>query len=167
MIEEIIGNWDSYFIDENFADIGSTRKVYRVSDYVIKVHLHSNGYKQKQNELRVFNRMDENGLASLPAEIYYVDDLISIQDYYLPLDLRDNQSYEINSEVHSHLILDLFEKVMNELDENFDCFDLKGSSNLGLNNKGKLVLTDYGMKKIIRKWMGSISRRRLTFTNTF
>lgn len=147
MLEEIIDNWNSYCKDENFVGIGSTRKVYKLSNYVIKVHLHSNGYKQSQNELKVFKAMEKKGLASILAKIYYMDDFISIQDFYHPLELIDNQSYEINSEIHSHLMPDLFETVMNELDKNFDCFDLKDSSNFGLNNNGKLVLTDYGMTK--------------------
>lgn len=155
MLEEIIDNWNSYCKDENFVGIGSTRKVYKVSNYVIKVHLHSNGYKQSQNELKVFSAMERKGLASILAKTYYVDDFISIQDFYHPLELIDNQSYEINSEIHSHLIPDLFETVMNELDKNFDCFDLKDSSNFGLNNSGKLVLTDYGMTKELyeKEWV--------------
>ncbi|MFD1928987.1 protein kinase [Sporosarcina siberiensis] len=155
MLEEIIDNWNSYCKDENFVGIGSTRKVYKVSNYVIKVHLHSNGYKQSQNELQVFSAMEKKGLASILAKTYYVDDFISIQDYYLPLELIDNQSYDINPEIHSHLIPDRFETVMNELDKNFDCFDLKDSSNFGLNNNGKLVLTDYGMTKELyeKEWV--------------
>lgn len=155
MLEEIIDNWNSYCKDENFVGIGSTRKVYKVSNYVIKVHLHSNGYKQSQNELKVFSAMEKKGLDSILAKTYYVDDFISIQDFYHPLELIDNQSYEINSEIHSHLIPDLFETVMDELDKNFDCFDLKDSSNFGLNNNGKLVLTDYGMTKELyeKEWV--------------
>ncbi|MBU5214859.1 hypothetical protein [Heyndrickxia oleronia] len=48
---------------------------------------------------------------------------------------------------HQHLIPDLFEEVLEILDKKFNCFDLKDSSNYGLNNDGKLVFTDYGMTK--------------------
>ncbi|WML48465.1 hypothetical protein RCG23_25095 [Neobacillus sp. PS3-34] len=41
------------------------------------------------------------------------------------------------------------------LDKNFDGFDLKDSSNFGLNNDGKLVYTDYGMTKSLyeKEWV--------------
>lgn len=45
MLNEIIKNRDKYCIDENFVGIGSTRKVYRILDYVIKLHIHPIGYK--------------------------------------------------------------------------------------------------------------------------
>ena len=155
MLEDIIENWSSYCKDENFVGIGSTRKVYKVSDYVIKVHLHLIGYIQSQNELRIYNAMESNGFAPLLAKTYYVDEFMSIQKYYLPLDLNDNQSYEIDSEVHNHLIPNLFESVLDELDAKFDCFDLKDSSNFELNHKRKLVFTDYGMTKSLyeNKWV--------------
>ena len=153
MLEELIENWKLYCKEENFVGIGSTRKVYRVSDYVIKVHLHPIGYNQSQNEFEIFTEMANKSLDSLLAQTYYFDDLISIQKYYAPLELIDNQSYEISLENHSHLIPDSFEKVLNELDRNFDCFDLKDSSNFGLDNEGKLVFIDYGMTKSLYETM--------------
>lgn len=52
MLKQIIQSWDQYCRDENFIGIGSTRKVYRVLDYVIKVHLHPIGYKQSKKRIR-------------------------------------------------------------------------------------------------------------------
>ena len=147
MLKQIIQNWKQYCSDDNFVGIGSTRKVYRVLDYVIKVHLHPIGYKQSLNELKVYSSMADKGLDSLLAQTYYVDEFISVQTYYRPLELKDNQSYEIKVVEHQHLIPDLFEEVLEILDKKFDCFDLKDSSNYGLNNDGKLVFTDYGMTK--------------------
>lgn len=40
MIREIMENWDRYCTDENFVGIGSTRKVYIVCDYVVKINTH-------------------------------------------------------------------------------------------------------------------------------
>ncbi|OJH16125.1 hypothetical protein BLX88_25320 [Bacillus obstructivus] len=155
MLKQIIQNWKQYCSDDNFVGIGSTRKVYRVLDYVIKVHLHPIGYKQSLNELKVYSSMADKGLDSLLAQTYYVDEFISVQTYYRPLELKDNQSYEIKVVEHQHLIPDLFEEVLEILDKKFDCFDLKDSSNYGLNNDGKLVFTDYGMTKSLydKEWV--------------
>lgn len=90
MLEELIENWKLYCKKGNFVGIGSTRKVYRVSDYVIKVHLHPIGYNQSQNEFEIFTEMANKSLDSLLAQTYYFDDLISIQKYYAPLELIDN-----------------------------------------------------------------------------
>lgn len=155
MLNQIINNWKLYCKDESFVGIGSTRKVYRVFDYVIKVHLHSIGYKQSLNEFNIYNAMLEKGLEALFAQTYYVDESISIQKYYSPLDLIDNQSYEIDINQHSNLIPDKYEHVLKVLDQEFDCFDIKDSSNYGLNNAGKLVFTDYGMTKTLyeQEWV--------------
>ncbi|MEY9979419.1 protein kinase [Lysinibacillus sp. RC79] len=147
MLKQIIQNWNQYCRDENFVGIGSTRKVYRVLDYVIKVHLHPIGYKQSKNELEIYTSMADKGLATLLAQTYYVDEFISVQKYYKPLELKDNQSYEVKVEEYRRLIPNLFDEVLQILDKNFDCFDLKDSSNYGLNNDSKLVFTDYGMTK--------------------
>lgn len=147
MLEQLIQNWSQYCNEGNFVGIGSTRKVYKVSDYVIKVHLHPIGYKQSVNELEIYNSMNEKGLGALLAQTYYVVDYISIQEYYTPLELKSNQSYEINTEEHSHLIPKLFGETLKELDRKFDCFDLKDSSNFGLDSNHKLIFIDYGMTK--------------------
>ncbi|MCI1592886.1 hypothetical protein [Heyndrickxia oleronia] len=129
MLKQIIQNWNQYCSDDNFVGIGSTRKVYRVLDYVIKVHLHPIGYKQSLNELKIYSSMADKVLDSLLAQTYYVDEFISAQTYYRPLELKDNQSYEIKVVEHQHLIPDLFEEVLEILDKKFNCFDLKDSSN--------------------------------------
>jgi len=94
MLQEIIENWNNYCNEENFIGIGSTRKVFRVTDYVVKLHIHLIGYKQSKNELDIYNVMVKKGLNELFAQTYYVDECISIQKYYQPLQLKDNQSFE-------------------------------------------------------------------------
>lgn len=147
MLNEIIKNRDKYFIDENFVGIGSTRKVYRILDYVIKLHIHPIGYKQSLKELEIYKYMLEKGWNELFAETYYVDESISVQKYYKPLELRNNQTFEIDSMREEQLIPHMYEEVLNLLDKEFDSFDLKDSSNYGLNNSNKLVFIDYGMTK--------------------
>ncbi|MDZ5472969.1 protein kinase [Bacillus sp. 31A1R] len=147
MLNQIIQNWKPYCKEDYFVGIGSTRKVYRVLDYVIKVHLYPIGYKQSQNEFEIYNSMADKGYAPLLAQTYYVDEYISIQRYCRPLELKNNQSYEIKVDEHQQLLPHLFEEVLEILDKDYDCFDLKDSSNFGLNADGKLVLTDYGMTK--------------------
>lgn len=155
MQKQIIQNWNQYCIDENFVGLGSTRKVYRVLDYVIKVHLHPIGYKQSKNELEIYTSMADKGLDRLFAQTYYVDEFISVQKYYKPLELKNNQSYEVKVEENRRLIPNLFDEVLEILDKNFDCFDLIDSSNYGLNNDGKLVFIDYGMTKKLyeKEWV--------------
>lgn len=155
MQKQIIQNWNQYCIDENFVGLGSTRKVYRVLDYVIKVHLHPIGYKQSKNELEIYTSMADKGLDRLFAQTYYVDEFISVQKYYKPLELKNNQSYEVKVEENRRLIPNLFDEVLEILDKNFECFDLIDSSNYGLNNDGKLVFIDYGMTKKLyeKEWV--------------
>lgn len=147
MLERLIQNWSQYCKEDNFVGIGSTRKVYKVSDYVIKVHLHPIGCKQSLNELEIYTSMNKKGLDVLLARTYYVDDYISIQKQYKPLELKGNQSYEINAEEHSLFIPNLFGTVLDVLDSEFDCFDLKDSSNFGLDSNHKLTFIDYGMTR--------------------
>ncbi|MDD1505676.1 protein kinase [Lysinibacillus sp. CNPSo 3705] len=155
MQKQIIQNWNQYCIDENFVGLGSTRKVYRVLDYVIKVHLHPIGYKQSKNEIEIYTSMADKGLDRLFAQTYYVDEFISVQKYYKPLELKNNQSYEVKVEENRRLIPNLFDEVLEILDKNFDCFDLIDSSNYGLNNDDKLVFIDYGMTKKLyeKEWI--------------
>jgi len=93
MLKELIQNWGNYCIEENFIGIGSTRKVYRVRDYVIKLHLHPLGYKQSLKELEIWQYVVEKDFKDLFAKTYYVDRSISVQRYYKPLKLRNNQSF--------------------------------------------------------------------------
>jgi len=155
MQKQIIQNWNQYCIDENFVGLGSTRKVYRILDYVIKVHLHPIGYKQSKNEIEIYTSMADKGLDRLFAQTYYVDEFISVQKYYKPLELKNNQSYEVKVEENRRLIPNLFDEVLEILDKNFDCFDLIDSSNYGLNNDDKLVFIDYGMTKKLyeKEWI--------------
>lgn len=139
MLNELSENWNKYCSEENFIGIGSTRKVYRVDEYVIKLHLHKLGYKQSQNELHIYNVMAEKGL--------HVDETISIQKYSQPLELKNHQSFEIDGNIDAQLIPDLYEEVLELLDQDFDCYDLKDSSNYGMNEQGKLTFIDYGMSK--------------------
>ncbi|WP_229721211.1 protein kinase [Pontibacillus salipaludis] len=131
--------------------------MYKVSDYVVKVNLHPIGYTQSKNELDLYNAMMEQGLYDLFARTYYVDEYISIQRYYEPLEMKYNQSFEIDLSREEKLIPNLYEEVLTLLDQEFNSFDLKDSSNYGLNNEGKLILIDYGMNKKLyeEQWVPS------------
>lgn len=147
MLKELSENWHKYCREDNFIGIGSTRKVFRVNEYVIKLHLHLLGYEQSKNELHIYHAMEERGLQELFAKVYYADEIISIQKYYQPLELRNHQSFEIDKYADAPLMPNLYEEVLNLLDKDFDCFDLKDSSNYGMNKQGKLTFIDYGMSK--------------------
>ncbi|QOR67334.1 protein kinase [Cytobacillus suaedae] len=147
MLKEIIKNQSDFCIEENFIGIGSTRKVYKISDYVIKQNLHPLGYKQSLQELKIYNSMVDNGLNELFAEIYYVDECIAVQKYYKPIEMKNNQSFDIDVTREAHLIPIKYEDILNLLDKDYDSFDLKDSGNYGLNDMNKLVFIDYGMTK--------------------
>jgi len=155
VLQEIIRNWEEYCSEENFIGIGSTRKVFKVFDYVVKLHLHSIGLEQSKNELNIYRKMLERELNKLFAPTYYVDEFISIQKYYNPVEMRDNQSFEIDIEKDKNLIPAKYGEVLCLLDKEFDCFDLKDSSNYGLNEQGKLTFIDYGMSKSLyeKQWV--------------
>ncbi|SEJ79925.1 hypothetical protein SAMN04488127_2842 [Bhargavaea ginsengi] len=146
-LENLIRNWRTYCTEENFIGIGSSRKVYKVGERVIKVHLHPIGKLQSQNEMAIYNEIEAKGLAPLFAAVHFVDERISIQSYYRPILRRDNQSFEIDGDKDAIWIPDRYEDALLELDREFDCFDLKDSDNYGLNDQGKLVFIDYGMSK--------------------
>jgi hypothetical protein len=148
-MKDLIENWKEYCMEENFIGIGSTRKVYRVGDYVIKIHIHPIGYKQSVKELEIHKWMVEEGLGELFAKTYYVDEDISIQKYVNPLELRNNQSFEIDVKNDQELLPNRYEEVFLILDEKFDSFDLKDSGNYGLDVNNKLVFIDYGMTKTL------------------
>ncbi|MFD2629482.1 protein kinase [Oceanobacillus kapialis] len=155
MLSDIIKNWNTYCVERNFVGIGSTRKVHRIADYVVKVHLHPIGYKQSQKELEIYKAMVQKGLTKFFAETYYVDEYISVQKYYQQLEIIDNQSFEIDMKKDIPLIPKGYEDVLVLLDKDFDCFDLKDSSNYGLNEEGKIVFIDYGMSKSLyeKQWV--------------
>lgn len=146
MVNRIISNWQPYCIEENCIGIGSSRKVYRVDEFVIKVHLHPIGYKQSLNEIEIYEYMKARNVADLLAEMVYVNEDICIQRYYENLELRDNQTYELNV-VEDNRMSPRLRELLRELDQRFDSFDLKDSSNFALNAKGNLVLIDFGMTK--------------------
>lgn len=147
MLQELINHWKGYCNEDNFIGIGSTRKVYRVYDYVVKVHLHRIGYEQSKNEFSIYNKMLEKSLHEMLAVPYYTDESISIQKYYKPIEMRDNQSFEMDIERDKKFLHENYKRVLEILDHEFACFDLKDSSNYGINEQGKLVLIDYGMTK--------------------
>ncbi|KOO51669.1 protein kinase [Viridibacillus arvi] len=146
MVSRIISNWQPYCIEENCIGIGSTRKVYRVDEFVIKVHLHPIGYKQSLNEIEIYEYMKARNVSDLLAEMVYVNEDICIQRYYENLELKNNQTYELNV-VEDCRIPPKLKALLRELDQRFDSFDLKDSSNFGLDAEGHLVLIDFGMTK--------------------
>ncbi|MGE7925521.1 protein kinase [Viridibacillus arvi] len=146
MVSRIISNWQPYCIEENCIGIGSTRKVYRVDEFVIKVHLHPIGYKQSLNEIEIYEYMKARNVSDLLAEMVYVNEDICIQRYYENLELKNNQTYELNV-VEDCRIPPKLKALLRELDQRFDSFDLKDSSNFGLDAEGNLVLIDFGMTK--------------------
>lgn len=146
-LKSLLGEWRITCNEGNFVGIGSTRKVYRTGEFVIKIHLHPIGWAQSLNEQKLYKAMSEKGLSHLFAEVLYVDESICIQKYYQPTELRGNQSFGIDAEKDSEIIPAGYSEALSILDGEFDSFDLRDSDNYGLDDKGRLIFVDYGMTK--------------------
>ncbi|QUW20275.1 hypothetical protein JSQ81_10325 [Sporosarcina sp. Marseille-Q4063] len=149
MIAELLRDWQSFCVENNFVGIGSTRKVYRWENYVFKVNLHEIGYLQSQRELEIYKYMKKNDFGKMFAPTYYADEQVCIQHYFKELPMYDYQSFDINERVGFWDFPNQFEECLELLDTKFDVFDIRDSSNYGLNNKNELVLIDYGMSKTL------------------
>ena len=79
MISELIHDWKKYCIDENFIGIGSTRKVFRYYEYVIKVNIHNMGYSQSLKEQQIYEYMKSEGYGHIFAPVYLVNEEVCIQ----------------------------------------------------------------------------------------
>ncbi|KIL51420.1 hypothetical protein KP77_09320 [Jeotgalibacillus alimentarius] len=138
-------NWKDYCSEENFLGIGSTRKVYRAGDKVIKVHLHPIGYEQSMQEKLIYQVMERLGYQSFFAQMMEVYEEYAVQAFASPLALKDFQTYDLSNEdqrlTSEHL------KLIELLDCEFDSFDLKDSGNFGMDDNGRLIFIDYGMTK--------------------
>ncbi|MBP0725305.1 hypothetical protein J5Y03_08890 [Bacillus sp. RG28] len=55
MLVGLIQDWKKYWINEKFIGIGSTRKVYRYGDFVIKANLNDIGYSQSLKNNKSMN----------------------------------------------------------------------------------------------------------------
>ena len=146
-ITEIVENRADICTEDHFVGIGSTRKVYRWKDFVVKVNLHSIGHQQSIRELEIYEYMQANGFGELFAPTYYVDEEICIQQYFPELPMMDHQSYDIHEQSEFQKFPNKYKECVELLDEKFDIFDIKDSSNYGLNERSELVFIDYGMSK--------------------
>lgn len=153
-IHFIKDNLHNLCTNERFVGIGSTRKVFRYKDYVIKQHLHPIGFKQSQNEYNIFTKLNMQDLTKYVAEIVYVDEQISIQKYYSNLPLIDAQSYDLEISEDKRFTKELSAAIQ-LIDKEYDGFDLKDSGNYGVNENGCFVLIDYGMTKMLyeKEWV--------------
>ena len=153
-IQYILDHLDKILTDENFAGIGSTRKAYKYKQFVVKEYLHEIGYLQTENEDTVYKILHAKGLAQHVAPILYYDKNIMIQPFHEQLPLIENSSYELQLQDETRLTADLKE-ALHMIDHVLDGFDFKDSSNYGLDDKGHLILIDYGMTKELyeRKWV--------------
>lgn len=138
-------NWKSYCTEQNFLGVGSTRKVYRAGDKVIKVHLHAIGYEQSRQEMQIYREMKSLGYENYFAEVTEVHKEYAVQLFAEPLKLQDAQTYDLHED--DERLTDSHKKIISLLDRDFDSFDLKDSGNFGVNEAGKLVFIDYGMTK--------------------
>lgn len=126
--------------------IGSTRKVFRYGDLVIKTFLHPIGYEQSKNEYAMYKALKALGLEKHIAPILYISEKYTIQPFYEQLPLNNNCSYDIDLEADLRLTEDL-KAALHVIDKDLDGFDFKDSGNYGLDANGNLILIDYGMTK--------------------
>jgi len=72
----------------------------------------------------------------------------------------DYQSFNIRERESFWKFPTHYDECMEILDKKFDSFDLKDSSNYGINEKNELVFIDYGMSKQLynEQWVPAVER---------
>lgn len=145
-ISTVLENTAELIKNAKMIGIGSTRKVYRYENFVIKTFLHPIGYAQSKNEYDMYKSLEILGLEKHIAPILFISDKYVVQPFYEQLPLIKNCSYDIDLALDSRMTDDL-KAALYVIDNELDGFDFKDSGNYGLNNEGNLVLIDYGMTK--------------------
>lgn len=141
-------NWDieAALKDAIMIGIGSTRKVYKYKNYVIKTFLHRLGYKQSVNEMQMYDVLHKKGIAEHIAPVLFLNEHYMVQPFFQQLSLKHGCTYDLNLQSDTRVTKDLAE-ALKILDTELGGFDFIDSGNYGLNEQGELVLIDYGMTK--------------------
>lgn len=142
----VLENVDELIKKTEMIGIGSTRKVFRYEDLVIKTFLHPIGYEQSKIEYDMYKSLETLGLEKQIAPILYISKKYVIQPFYEQLPLINNCSYDLDLETDSRMTEDL-KAALNVIDTELGGFDFKDSGNYGLDKDGNLILIDYGMTK--------------------
>lgn len=152
---DIMENWDTLCTKENFIGLGSTRKVYCLGKYVVKKHLNRIGYLQSLRELEIYTSMKQTKYAHIFSPVFYVNKEICIQQYYQEVPMYDNQTFDIQEKKGLWEFPSYYEECIEVLDKEWDVFDIRDSSNYGMNERRVLVLIDYGMSKTLyeKEWV--------------
>lgn len=145
-ISKVVENIEDLLKQAEIIGIGSTRKVYRFEDIVIKTFLHPIGYVQSKNEYEMYKSLEIQGLVKHIAPILFLSEKYVVQPFYEQLPLHNHCSYDIDLENDPRMLEDL-KTAIEVIDQELDGFDFKDSGNYGLNEEGHLVLIDYGMTK--------------------
>ncbi|MBM7699728.1 hypothetical protein [Kurthia huakuii] len=126
-----------------FIGLGSTRKVDRFDQFVVKTFLHPLGEKQSHLEQQMYERLYQENLHANVAPILHMDENVCVQPYYRPVP-ADLGNYAIDFETDPR-VTDSLRQAIHLLKDEMDCYDIFDSSNYALNKEGKLMLIDYGM----------------------
>ena len=145
-ISSVLENVDELIKNAEMIGVGSTRKVYRYENLVIKTFLQPIGYTQSKNEYDMYISLEAIGLEKHIAPILFINEKYVIQPFYEQLPLKNHCSYDLDLEADSRMTEDL-KAALHVIDKELDGFDFKDSGNYGLNEVGLLVLIDYGMTK--------------------
>ena len=145
-ISKVVENIEDLLKQAEMIGIGSTRKVYRFDDIVIKTFLHPIGYAQSKNEYEMYKSLEIQGLEKHIAPILFLSEKYVVQPFYEQLPLHNYCSYDIDFEKDPRMMVDL-KTAIKVIDQELDGFDYKDSGNYGLTEEGHLILIDYGMTK--------------------
>lgn len=145
---------ESILKHSNMVGIGSTRKVYKYNNYVIKTFLHPLGYTQSMNEKHMYDVLHNKGIAKHIAPVLFLNENYMVQPLYQQLPLKQDCTYDLNLKAEPRLTKDLSD-ALQILDTELDGFDFLDSGNYGLNRQGELILIDYGMTKTLyeQEWV--------------
>lgn len=123
-ISPLLENVEQLIKNAEMIGLGSTRKVYRYDDFVIKTFLHPIGYAQSKNEYEMYKSLEALGLEKHIAPILYISEKYVVQPFYEQLPLINNSSYDVDLKTDSRMTEDL-KAALNVIDTELDGFDFK------------------------------------------
>lgn len=125
-ISKVVENIGDLLKQAEMIGIGSTRKVYRFEDIVIKTFLHPIGYVQSKNEYEMYKSLEMQGLDKHIAPILFLSEKYVVQPFYEQLPLHNYCSYDIDLENDPRMMEDL-KTAIEVIDQELDGFDFKDS----------------------------------------
>lgn len=139
----------AHCVDHNLIAVGTTRKVFKMGDYVVKQHISPNGYEQSTKECDFYNALPSH-LQTWFARPYYVSPEYAIFEYVKPYEKGLDGNYYhtsfkdiISKEKHNNLENFLRELELKTKEYAISFAKLITDLNVGV-KRGEIKFVDYG-----------------------